>query len=1234
MERFRSGSGRGREIAGHVLLAVMMLGCVLVYSGERYSSVKASTSKPGDGAHAGRQYGRLPLYFVENVGQVHGGSDFYIHGRDKSIYFSQQGLTFALVNGGKRSVVKLDFVNANPHAKLEGVDRTEAVFSYFSGPARTWKGGVRSFSSLVYRDLWPGIDLEYSGTVDRMKYSFRLKPGADPSLIQLAYRGANTVTLDAQGELDIQTSSGSFKDAAPVSFQTEPRAAGAVKHQIEVATKYWIKTTSGRAVYGFQVADYDRSRELIIDPAVLIYSGFVGGAGDDAAYSIAVDSARNAYIAGTTSSPQMSFPVVAGPDLTYNGGSSDAFVAKINPAGTALIYCGYIGGAQSDQAQGVAVDSSGSAYVVGQTFSDQTTFPVATGPGLVFSTGGPDVFVTKLNAAGTALVYSGYIGGTSRDFGTGIAVDSLGNAYISGYTESSQQTGFPVVGGPDLTYNGGIDGFVAKVVPAGSSLAYCGYIGGTEDDYARGIAVDSAGSAYLTGDTASPEASFPVAIGPDLTFNLGLTDAFVSKVAANGSSLAYSGYIGGPGADVGQGIAIDSSGNAYVTGETNMVGFPIIGGPDPIFNGATDAFVTKVNAAGSAFVYSGLIGGTGIDRGFGISVDSAGSAYIVGETSSHQTSFPVVGGPQLETNGVLDAFVAKLNSPGSLLIYCGYVGGPGNDYGRGISTDSDGNAYVAGYTESTAGFPVVAGPDLSFNGGMTDAFAAKIERRADTTPPVIVVPGGIPRSQGSSGLTSLGFVSDVDTRPENIILALRNIPPELSVTNLTNLNGQAFANITTTCSTALGQYTFTLEAIDGAGLRSESPVTVEVIPNTPPVLGVYAETQIVMIGGGGTVTPNTAPTDNGSITGIVATAAGFAGTFSVNPTTGVVTVTNASPRGRYNVVLTATDNCGATSTRGFTLLVGSFSFVPALTLLNPAIVMAGTPGLQVTITGTGFAPDAVADFNTSPRPTQYVSSTQVIVTLTAEDLQFQRNAGIRVFNSPPGGGVSNALTLAIAGQATFVNGASFQGTSVASDSIASIFGTKLATSVASATDIPLPETLAGTTVVVRDSAGTSRNAGLFYASPFQLNVQIPPLTAVGAATAIITNSLGEVSLASFQVAVIAPGIFTQRSDGTGVAAGYVVRIRQDGSRTLEPIGRFDSVLGQWVPIPIDFGAETDVLVLVLAGTGIRNVPGGVVTVEIGRPEVSIAICRIRSRLCCTRSDQRGTLAKPQGQGRS
>ena len=245
---------------------------------------------------------------------------------------------------------------------------------------------------------------------------------------------------------------------------------------------------------------------------------------------IAVDSVGNAYVTGYTSSDQTSFPVTVGPNLTHKG-DFDAFVAKVNPAGTALVYAGYIGGSQEDVAYGIAVDSVGNAYVTGYTNSTEATFPVLGGPDLTFN-GRFDAFVAKVNAAGTALVYAGYIGGNQDDLGTGIAVDSVGNAYVTGITFSTEAT-FPVLGGPDLTFNGGIwDAFVAKVNVAGTALGYAGYIGGSGNDQATGIAVDSAGNAYVTGYTSSDQASFPVTVGPDLTFKGGNYDAFVAKLKA------------------------------------------------------------------------------------------------------------------------------------------------------------------------------------------------------------------------------------------------------------------------------------------------------------------------------------------------------------------------------------------------------------------------------------------------------------------------------------------------------------------------------------------------------------------------------------------------------------------------------------------------------------------------------------------------------------------------------
>ena len=306
----------------------------------------------------------------------------------------------------------------------------------------------------------------------------------------------------------------------------------------------------------------------------LVYAGYIGGSGYDRGKGIAVDAAGNAYVTGETASTAATFPETVGPDLTHNG-TTDAFVAKVNAAGTALVYAGYIGGSSNDCGHGIAVDAAGNAYVTGETESTQATFPdgdgfgTLTGPDLTYNGGATDAFVAKVNAGGTALLYAGYIGGSSgdsegnTDYGRGIAVDAAGNAYVTGFTDSNEATfpdgdGFGTLTGPDLTYNGGSEGwgdaFVAKVNSSGNALVYAGYIGGSSDDQGNGIAVDAAGNAYVTGQTRSTEATFPdgdgfgTLTGPDLTHNGG-RDAFVAKVNAAGAALVYAGYIGGSGDD-------------------------------------------------------------------------------------------------------------------------------------------------------------------------------------------------------------------------------------------------------------------------------------------------------------------------------------------------------------------------------------------------------------------------------------------------------------------------------------------------------------------------------------------------------------------------------------------------------------------------------------------------------------------------------------------------------------
>jgi len=773
-------------------LAILTVGSALLFSvstaGQRTTSAPANPSsaqslKPSS-MKLEADFGRMPLVFVANQGQMDERVSFYVHGKDKSVFFTEGGVTFILnkqeprqsektpgqaaSQGGEpalreRHVVKLDFVGATPDVRPAGEQETDTVISYFKGNKEDWHTGLPTYGRVVYRNLWPGIDLAYSGTFGKLKYEFTVRPGADPSRIKLAYRGAGAVTLDADGRLEVRTPLGNMRDDVPVAFQMKDGK------RVEIPMSFALDESAGSEMsnapdqgfepesraFGFRVGEYDRNLPLVLDPVILVYCGYIGGSGDDTGQAIAIDPAGATYITGTTDSPDASFPDVVGPDLAPNG-LDDAFVAKIRNDGSGLVYCGYIGGDKRDYGLAIAADPFGSAYVTGTTSSTAATFPKVGGPDLIHN-GGEDAFVAKINVAGTALVYCGYIGGSDDDSGNGIVVDDDGHAFITGMTASSEAT-FPEVVGPDLTYNGGADAFVAEISANGNGLLYCGYIGGSSWDYGTGIAVDGLGYAYVTGNTLSTAASFPEKVGPDLSHN-GNSDAFVAKVNISGNGLVYCGYIGGDSVEYARGIAVTGS-NAYIAGTTmsDQTTFPVKVGPDVTKNGLEeDAFVAKVSADGTSLIYCGFIGGELIDYGWGIAVESSGAAYVVGETYSNETTFPEKIGPDLTFNGNNDLFVAKVNKLGTGFVYCGFIGGSGMEMGGGIAVDNSGNAYVVGTTRSTAAtFPEAVGPDLIHN-GEEDAFVAKVSY-------VLGPPGiGLSRQALSFGAVAGGVATGTQT---------------------------------------------------------------------------------------------------------------------------------------------------------------------------------------------------------------------------------------------------------------------------------------------------------------------------------------------------------------------------------------------------------------------------------------------------------------------------------------
>ena len=688
------------------------------------------------------KYGQLPLYFFENPGWLDPSVKYYLPGRNKNVYFAPRGVVYELFAPPSRPLapavqpafyaadradrrasrerwaVKLGFVGANPDPLVLGGEPAAARLNYFRGARASWRTSVASYQSIRYQQLWLGIDLVLTGEGPHLKYEFRVGAGHNPGDVRFFYEGADTSVNEA-GQIEVTTPVGGFVDERPYAYQVVDG------ERLEVPASYRETALSGGLpVYGFQLGDYDPRHAITIDPAVLVYAGYIGGSSRDEAYGIDVDSQGNAYIVGTTESSEMTFPVTAGPQLTFDNRTSDVFVAKVDPTGTRLIYAGYVGGNFFDHGEDIAVDSAGNAYITGWTRS--TDFPTI---GSLDSShnGRKDSFVAKISADGTQLIYSGYIGGKQEDEGQGIDIDADGNAYLVGRTQSSHTT-FPVLGGPDLTFNGGnSDAFVAKV-DAGGALAYAGYIGGAAFDFGLGIVVDQQRHAFVTGYTMSTADTFPVVGGPMPEYN-GSEDAFVSKVSADGRSLIYSGYLGGPLADRGHGIGIDAAGNAYIAGLTSSppdTNFPAAVGPSLNFGGIVDGFVAKISTDGSTILYAGYIGGLLDDRANAIAVDALGNVFVCGSTLSDQQSFPVSVGPDLTYNGGTEAFVAKVNASGRGLDFATYIGDVGDERARGIAVDPRGTAYVVGGTSSpVAAFPTV-GPDLVFN-GLSDAFVAKID---------------------------------------------------------------------------------------------------------------------------------------------------------------------------------------------------------------------------------------------------------------------------------------------------------------------------------------------------------------------------------------------------------------------------------------------------------------------------------------------------------------------------
>ena len=1032
----------------------------------------APTAKKPAGAE--RAFAALPLAFVPNRGQTDARVRYYAVGNHYAFFATRDELMLSLTKKKPASqlALALRFIGRNPHTTTTGAVRAPGKVNYLRGkdPSK-WQTKLTRYRDVVYHELWPHIDLRLHQKAGVLKYEFRLGPGARVSDIRLAYAGSTGLALGARGALRIKTGLGVLRDAPPVSYQ---RIGG---KRVPVQSRFVLQRSGkGKAPrFAFAVGQYRHDRDLIVDPGIQ-FTTFLGGSAHEAGNAIAVDANGNSYIGGTTQSPN--FPTTPGAFRRTGSANNfaDAFVTKLNPAGTALVYSTFVGGSNMEFGNGIAIDGGGNAYVTGTTKS--SNFPT-TGNAFDRSINIPpnctrcgtdvtDGFVFKLNAAGSALGYSTYLGGTDIDSPRGIAVDGAGSAYVVGETPSGD---FPTTAGAfRRTSSGQYDMFVTKLNPTGSALAYSTFLGGTQVDDGESISVDAGGNAYAQGFTSSTD--FPTTPGAFDTTHNGTFDTTLTKLNPTGSALVYSTYLGGQGFDTGNDLTVDGGGNAYIGGNTSSTDFPTTPGAFDTTPDGSDAFVTKLNAAGSALVYSTVIGGSSGDSANGIILDPAGNAWLAASTSS--TDFPVTADAADASfnGGAADAIIAELNASGSALLYATFLGGSQSEFAADIGRDSAGDLYVTGITYSMD-FPATTGAfDTIFNGDPSifwgDAFVTKISLTGGTTPPapppVPAAPALLAPANASSPAQPITFDWSDVTGAASYTIQIANssaftapLVRDQSVTASTYFQG----GLATTT-----QF-WRVRGVNTAGVAGAWSAARSFTPQAPPPPTSLTNLDInpTTVEGGsassGTVIVSTAAPEttvialsssNPAVASVPASvtvpAGGFTGSFTITTSavsastavvitaslngtsrTGTLTVTPAGappPLPTVQRLVTSPSSvAGGSGSQGVVFLSGAAPQSGAAVLLSSS--SPGVAAVPATVTVSSGATNAVFGISTS------TVSASTSVTITASYSGTSQTASLTVTPSPPPSQTAT-LTVTASGRGEETVNSSPAGISVATGS--------------------------------------------------------------------------------------------------------------------------------------------------------------------------------------------------------
>ncbi len=939
---------------------------------------------------------KLPLRFEENVGQVKGPEArdvrYVSRGSAYSLFLTPKEAVLVMRKNatgvaGKTSpvVMRMSLSGANQVPALSGQGELPGKSNYLIGKSPSeWHTGVANFSRVAEKGVYPGIDLVYHGNQGQLEYDFDLAPLADPKKIRIAFAGGQGLSVNNSGDLQVQVDGGEILFRQPVAYQTLDNGARKL-----IPVHYGLH---GSNQVTFSLASYDRHQPLVIDP-ILSYSTYLGGSSIDAANGIAIAPDGTAFVAGGTFSTN--FPT-AHPLQANDGGfkdfPQDAFVAKISADGTTLLYSTYLGGKNEDVANGIAVDAAGEAFVAGTTLSPD--FPVTPGSfdvacggddecGATYNLQGAIVsngFISKLNIAGSGLVYSTYLGGYEDDQVFGIALDGNSNAYVTGQTGPEAVINVPtppVVPPPTFpitanayqaTLGGFTDTFVTRISATGASLIYSSYLGGNAEDTGLGIAADSSGDAFVTGLTYST--NFPLSATRLQATNEGAGDAFLTEINTNlsgAASLIYSTYFGGSGLDQGNGMALDSTGNVYVTGVTTSLngtlGFTRPAGAfqpqcdlDAVSVCEGDAFVLKVTPGSATPTYFTYLGGSLADSGTAIAVDTADDVYVTGSTVS--VDFPIFGAV-FQPNyggGNADAYVTELNPAGSALVYSTYLGGSNTDTGAGIAVDLNGDAYVAGQTCSLD-FPL-SNPEQPVPGGNCDAFISKV-----------IPSGGVALSP--AGLIFPNTLLSTTSLPETITLN-NGSSAALSITSITitGLDANDFAQ-TNTCGTsvaalsqctisvtfsplATGTRTAQITVIDGSGTQvadlTGTGGSTPIVSYSPTSL-TYA-TQSVGVAS----PPQTITISNTGTAALTITSVTASGDFAVQSNNCTTALQATTPPSTCHVTVTYTPTAAGPS-------VGSLTLTDNAPNSPQIILLTGTGALQASVslspTSLNFGPQVV-----------------------------------------------------------------------------------------------------------------------------------------------------------------------------------------------------------------------------------------------------------------------------------